>query len=615
MATLKPRFILLAVLATLALHLSLPLLLAQEPTPAPTFTPARNTLLVADAFVRGGPGESYVPVGRVVPTMALIALNISPDGGWVLIRYNNAYGWIRRDLAFWAVNVDALPVLEANLTPTPSFITNTPFFPTGTPTADYVAVNAVSALVRGGPGRTYLRLGQLYPGDALEAVGRNSDTSWILIRFGDEGGFGWVRRDLGVWFSDLELLPILTENRLTPTLTFTPSITHTPSSTPSETLTATSTPTITPTLTHTDTITPTHTVTASPTATDTPSPTDEPSATPTDTATDEPTATVTPAPTDTATALPTETATDEPTLTVTPEPTATATQIPTETGTDAPTLTATPEPSITPEIRATEANVIVAGTDAPTLTETVEPTVTATEEPTVEPTNTSTDAPTSTITPEPSATYTEIPPTETATDAPTQETPVATETEPPATSTESPTDEATQIAAVITVTAIPPSPEPISPTPSPSGDNTPATDDGLAAEAFAAGVIFLGIIAYLVAYLRGTASAKRYATGFIIDTCPICREGQLAVESRTERSLGIPNTRHLVKCNNCRSLLREIGGGRWRYAVDRSANPVLYDRLNNREVREDTIQRLLEAPPDAPTARVVPGFTDDESDT
>jgi len=136
----------------------------------------------------------------------------------------------------------------------------------------------------------------------------------------------------------------------------------------------------------------------------------------------------------------------------------------------------------------------------------------------------------------------------------------------------------------------------------------------LAAEAIAAGIILLGIIAYLVAYLRGAAGAKRYANGFIIEVCPICRDGLLTVESRTERNLGIPNTRHLVKCDNCRSLLREMGGGRWRYAVDRIANPVLYDRLNNRELREDTLQKLLDTPPEAPVPHVPPGFVDDESD-
>jgi len=136
----------------------------------------------------------------------------------------------------------------------------------------------------------------------------------------------------------------------------------------------------------------------------------------------------------------------------------------------------------------------------------------------------------------------------------------------------------------------------------------------LAAEAIAAGVIVLGIFAYLLAYLRGAAGAKRYANGFIIEACPVCHDGHLTVESRTERNLGIPNTRHLVKCDNCRSLLREMGGGRWRYAVDRAANPALYDRLNNRELREDTLQRLTDTSSDAPAPTIPPGFVDDEKD-
>lgn len=644
---MKPRFLLFIALAAVGVYLSGSMLQAQQPTdptPTLTFTPARNTLLVADAFVRGGPGENYTPVGQVVTGAILTPVNISTDAAWVLIRYNNGFGWIRRDLAFWAINIDALPVLDANITPTPSILTNTPFFPTGTPDDDYVAVNAVSALVRGGPGRTYLRLGQLYPGDTLDPVGRNSDTTWILVRFGDEGGFGWLRRDLGVWFSDLEALPVLSENRLTPTLTFTPSITTTASVTPTETPTpshtptATSTPTDTQTPTATDTPTstptPTHTDTATSTLTDvpteTPTATDEPTATftpeptvtatdlptetatdaPTATATDEPTATVTPEPTATATGLPTEiatdaptaTATNEPTATVTPEPTVTAPDLATETPTDAPTVT------VTPEIRATESNAVIAATDAPTQVATDIPT----NEPTLAPSETATDAPTFTATPEPSATSTDEP-TATGTDEPTLTVTASPTDNPTVAANANPaTEDGTQIAAVITVTPLPSTPASVNPTPQPQTD-TSQPSSGLAAEAIAAGLILLGIIAYLVAYLRGAAGAKRYATAFIIETCPICREGHLTVESRTERSLGIPNTRHLVKCDTCRSLLREIGGGRWRYAVDRAANPVLYDRLNNREIREDTLQRLLEAPPDNAAPSVPPGFVDDDN--
>lgn len=561
-----------ALLLVLGLQASLTLLTAQEetpPTPTATFTPARNTLLVEDAFVRGAPGESSVPVGQVTVGYPLVPVNISEDGGWVLIRYNRGFGWLRRDLAFWATNIDALPVLAANITPTPAILTNTPFFPTGTPDANYIAVSAVSAYVRAGPGRTYLRLGQLYPGDTLEAFGRNEDTTWILIRFGEDDGFAWIRRDLGVWFEDLEELPILTESRLTPTLTFTPSRTPTASITPS------------------DTPTPTNTATATDTPSNTPTATDEPTST--QTPTPEPTATSTPTDEPTATETPSNTPTDEPTATNTPTDKPTATDSPTDApvtraaplvvATAAPSETATEAPSETPEPTATV-------TDAPTETPTDEPTATASATPTE------------------SASETPVPTTETATDAPTES---ASETP-----TEEPTSDGTQVAAVITVTPLPaPTDIPAEPTPIAPDPDLPG-GFGIAPEAIAAGVIVLGIIGYLVAYLRGAAGAKRYANGFVIDTCPICREGSLVVESRTERSLGIPNTRHLVKCDNCRSLLREIGGGRWRYAVDRAANPVLFDRLNNRELREDTLQRLLDNPLDAPAPQVKPGFVDDD---
>lgn len=565
-------------LLALGLQASLMLLTAQEetpPSPTPTFTPARNTLLVEDAFVRGAPGESSVPVGQVTAGYPLVPVNISEDGGWVLIRYNRGFGWLRRDLAFWATSIDALPVLAANLTPTPAILTNTPFFPTGTPDANYIAVNAVSAYVRAGPGRTYLRLGQLYPGDTLEAFGRNEDTTWIMIRFGEDDGFAWIRRDLGVWFEDLEALPILDENRLTPTLTFTPSRTPTASITPS------------------DTPTPTNTATATDTPSNTPTATDEPTST--NTSTPEPTATSTPTDEPTATETPTNTPTNQPTA----EPTTT------HTPTDEPTSTV--EPTDAPVTRAAP---LVAATVAPSETSTEAPSETPepTAEPTESPSETPTDEPTATAsaTATESASETPVPPTDEPTDAPTKS---ASETP-----TDEPTSDGTQVAAVITVTPLPaPTDLPNEPTPvTPISTPDAPSRSSIAPEAIAAGVIVLGIIGYLVAYLRGAAGAKRYAAGFVIDTCPICREGSLMVESRTERNLGIPNTRHLVKCDNCRSLLREIGGGRWRYAVDRAANPVLFDRLNNRELREDTLQRLLDNPLDAPAPQVKPGFVDDD---
>jgi hypothetical protein len=241
---------------------------AQQTTP-PAPTPSRSQLIVSDAVVRGGPGESFVPVGQLTPDSLLIPVSIDTSGQWVLLRYNRGFGWIRRDLATWTINLDALPVItSANLTPTieAGRETATAFFPTSTPRGSYVQTTARSAYVRAGPGRTYLRLSQLFAGDKLEPVSRNGDGSWVMIRTAD--GFGWIQSALGVWTLDIDSLPVVDADNLTPTATFTASRTASRTPRPSTTPSATASPTAT----HTPSPTATHT--ASPTATHTPSPTD-----------------------------------------------------------------------------------------------------------------------------------------------------------------------------------------------------------------------------------------------------------------------------------------------------------------------------------------------------
>jgi ribosomal protein S27E len=169
------------------------------------------------------------------------------------------------------------------------------------------------------------------------------------------------------------------------------------------------------------------------------------------------------------------------------------------------------------------------------------------------------------------------------------------------------TPDVTSVAAVVTVTSPPATDIPAATPPQTNGP----TPGSIAPELIAAGALILLILGYIALYLRGAATASQYAGGFVIDKCPVCREGNLTVESRTERSLGIPNTKHVVRCDNCRSVIRESGGGRWRYAVDRAVNPAMYDRLNNREIREDTLKRLLDAPESGPS-RVNPEIVDDE---
>ncbi|XWX04821.1 hypothetical protein VZO05_04535 [Aggregatilineales bacterium SYSU G02658] len=670
----------------------------------------RSVVIPESIFVRSGPGQSFSTIGALFQGDTVRPLNLSEDSQWVLILYRRQYGWIQRDLVQWAdeVALNALPVLAADVTPTPLFPpTTTPFVATPTPSGSYVVVTeAAAAFVRAGPGRGYLRLGGLRPGDLVEPVARNADTTWIMIRYANPiaefDGFGWVQRVLVRWSTDvdLEALPIILETDLTPTATFTAT------ATPSVTLTATATPTATWTRTPSATATPT--VTASATPTLTPTPTATPSPTPTATWTRTPSATATLTPTVTATPsstlTPTVTASVTPTLTptATPSPTPTATWTSTPSATATPTVTATPSPTVTlsptttatvtPSLTSTSTSTLSptttatrsaarpnqafetntprptntatptvasllatntplallplattpaptdAATSAPTAsntftatpTHTISPTATQTVTATHTPTATPSATPTLTATPTPSLTLTStatpsFTPTATVTPSSTPTptssptvtvtatatiTPSATSTHTltasatptyTSTATASPTTTLTPTATLTftpAVAAIPVSPTPTLPTSaSPSAPNTPP----LSPEIFLSSSITLLLAVYGALYWRGTVYTQRYEKGFVITRCPVCERGNLTVETRTERILGIPIARHVVRCDQCRSLLRSTGRGRWRYAVDRIENPLFYEKYNGQTITETELTRFEVKPITPPT--------------
>ncbi|MDZ4770364.1 MAG: hypothetical protein SGJ24_14660, partial [Chloroflexota bacterium] len=112
------------------------------------------------------------------------------------------------------------------------------------------------------------------------------------------------------------------------------------------------------------------------------------------------------------------------------------------------------------------------------------------------------------------------------------------------------------------------------------------------AEAVVGGLVLIGILSYAGVYWSGANAIERYANGFPTDDCPVCKRGSLTVETRVDRVIGVPRPRFVVTCDTCRSVLREVGGRRWRYAIDRSANPMLYTQYNGRVVAEDKLVNL-----------------------
>jgi hypothetical protein len=134
-------------------------------------------------------------------------------------------------------------------------------------------------------------------------------------------------------------------------------------------------------------------------------------------------------------------------------------------------------------------------------------------------------------------------------------------------------------------------------------DETVNASQPISLEAVVAGVILIAVAGYGAFYWRGASAVDRYADGFAVDECPVCKRGTLHVETHVGRVLGVPQPRSVVTCDNCRSVLREVGRKRWRYAVDRAANPMLYGQFNGRIVDEDKLVNLsvwnqtLEKPP------------------
>jgi hypothetical protein len=614
-----------------------------------------NIVLPESIYVRTNTNRQAEPIGELRAGQYVRPVNINVDGTWVFIEFNVSFGWVNRDIIRWTDDIDNLPV-RSELDPLPTIdpviLSATPVIPTATRFVSYVSIESDKAFIRSGPGRTYDIVGQILAEDAIEyPVGRTEDSEWVMFQYeDDETGkqFGWILASLVEWFVDINEFPILSEDALTPTVTFTPSNTPTNTNTPTSTFTPTATSTSTSTATATDTPTPTetatNTLTPTETATDTSTPTatatntPTPTETATNTATSTATATDTPTLTSTNTDTPTATATVTPTLTATVTasliPSDTATTIPSATNTDTPTVTVTDTsvptitstntavPTLTSTSTATVTETAVpTNTNTPTLTSTSTSTATDTSVPTL--TSTHTDVPTATSTPTATVTETAVP---TKTDTPTltstststaTETSVPTNTDTPIptdTPTEEVTEEVTAIAAVV---------ESNQPTPTrlseieiteiqPTGD----ADGGgrFPIEAIIGVVLFIAVLLYIALYWNGLSLADRYVDGFVVENCPVCHVGKLQVESRQERLFGIPNVKHTVRCDNCRSVLRETGNRRWRYAVDPSENPDLYDRYNGKEIKTGELASLLIQKKSSLGTQMRPEFVDDDSE-
>ena len=104
-----------------------PTILPQDFTATPWFptpTPQGDWANVngQGAYLRAGPGRTYLVIGALHAGDVVTPLARNEDTSWILIRYGDGFAWVAANLVRWTEDLDALPVMlsgpEDNLTPT-----------------------------------------------------------------------------------------------------------------------------------------------------------------------------------------------------------------------------------------------------------------------------------------------------------------------------------------------------------------------------------------------------------------------------------------------------------------------------------------------------------------
>lgn len=148
-----------------------------------------------------------------------------------------------------------------------------------------------------------------------------------------------------------------------------------------------------------------------------------------------------------------------------------------------------------------------------------------------------------------------------------------------------PTATATEEAAAPVVEEAPPTltPQPEPTVPAPTPDQGVQIDFSQLGLYIAFTVAALILLFYLWRLLSSRRELRRYMDGFELSGCPVCQSGDLALEEARTSLLGVVQVRRLVRCDNCRSVIREVNSGLWRYNIDPLVNPEMAAEYNGQE--------------------------------
>lgn len=160
---------------------------------APTLT-ATAVVATGALNVRTGPGVTYGVVTAVYQGQTVTLLGRTSNNAWVKIQIvTGQQGWVNASLITPNVAISTLPIADVPAQPAPPVP---------------VAPNALLSL-RGGPSLSNSVVGHVYQGQRVQAIGRNSASSWVKLHVVESGLEGWI----GVGYVQLtvpiESLPVL----------------------------------------------------------------------------------------------------------------------------------------------------------------------------------------------------------------------------------------------------------------------------------------------------------------------------------------------------------------------------------------------------------------------
>ncbi|MCP5094209.1 MAG: SH3 domain-containing protein, partial [Chloroflexi bacterium] len=185
---------------------------------APTLSSAA-TVATGALNVRSGPGVTYsvLTVASYGQSVGLLGRNNNSSWAKVLLT-NGTEGWVNASFLTPNVEISSLAVVDAPAEPEPPLP---------------VAPGAQLSL-RSGPGLSYTVVGSVFQGQEVQAIGRNSASTWVKVRIVETGLEGWISLAYVQLSVDLATLPIMdgssTTATATPTAT-TPTATTTPTTT------------------------------------------------------------------------------------------------------------------------------------------------------------------------------------------------------------------------------------------------------------------------------------------------------------------------------------------------------------------------------------------------